>query len=67
MVSGIHPIIQDTKADFSGLAKSGQVDGEYDDVSQPMSHFHSLFYDLFTVRDTFTPRVIHFADIISPI
>ncbi|KAF8537593.1 Reticulon-domain-containing protein [Trichophaea hybrida] len=48
MVSGSHPIIQDTKADFTGLAKSGQADGEYDDATQPMSQFHNLFYDLFT-------------------
>jgi hypothetical protein len=47
-VNGSHPIIQDTKADFKGLASSGQTEGGYDDALQPVSHFHSLFYDLFT-------------------
>jgi len=46
IVNGSHPIIQDTKSDFKGLAESGR--GEYQDNQQPMSHFHSLFYDLFT-------------------
>ncbi|KAI5848932.1 Reticulon-domain-containing protein [Tricharina praecox] len=49
IVNGSHPVIQDTKSDFKGLAGSGR--GDYQDgqqQQQPMSHFHSLFYDLFT-------------------
>jgi len=52
ILPGSHPIIQDTKSDFKGLAGSGR--GEYQDNQQPMSHFHSLFYDLFTVRVLFS-------------
>jgi hypothetical protein len=48
IAAGTHPIIQNTKADFKGLASS--VNGrQVDDNGQPISHFHSLFYDLFTV------------------
>jgi hypothetical protein len=42
-------VIQDTKADFKGIAGSGLNGTETDDDEQPLSHFHSLFYDLFTV------------------
>lgn len=55
MSPGSHPVIQDTKSDFKGLAGSGR--GDYQDgqqQQQPMSHFHSLFYDLFTVRVLFS-------------
>jgi len=44
--NGNHPIVQDTKNDFSGLANSSSATDVDDD--QPVSGFHSLFYDLFT-------------------
>lgn len=47
IVNGTHPVIQDTKKDFQGLASSTQAP-DIDDDGQPLSHFHSLFYDLFT-------------------
>lgn len=48
IVNGTHPIILDTKHDFQGLASSAQTGRDVDDNGQPLSHFHSLFYDLFT-------------------
>jgi hypothetical protein len=47
IVNGTYPVIQDTKKDFQGLATSAQA-SEVDEDGQPLSHFHSLFYDLFT-------------------
>jgi len=46
--NGTHPIIQDTKADFKGIANSASQPVDPEDSEQPLSHFHSLFYDLFT-------------------
>jgi len=45
IVNGTHPQIQHTKNDFNGLANSRP-----DDSDEPLTHFHSFFYDLFTWR-----------------
>lgn len=40
--------MQDTKADFKGLANSAKREN-LGENGQPLSHFHSVFYDMFTV------------------
>jgi len=49
IVNGSHPTIQNTKADFSGLANStSSQSSDATDSDQPLTHYHSFFYDLFT-------------------
>ncbi|KAI5821210.1 Reticulon-domain-containing protein [Pyronema omphalodes] len=48
VLNGTHPIIQETKADFRGLANSTHINGDYADATQPVSQFHNVFYNLFT-------------------
>ncbi|TGZ78158.1 hypothetical protein EX30DRAFT_343539 [Ascodesmis nigricans] len=47
VLNGTHPVMQDTKADIKGLANSAQYK-KVDENGQPLSHFHSVFYDMFT-------------------
>ncbi|CAZ83119.1 unnamed protein product [Tuber melanosporum] len=49
IINGSHPTIQNAKADFSGLANStSSQDSDTTDSDQPLTHYHSFFYDLFT-------------------
>jgi len=48
IINGSHPTIQNTKADFSGLVNSGSQERDSSDADQPLTHYHSFFYDLFT-------------------
>ncbi|PWW74571.1 hypothetical protein C7212DRAFT_209511, partial [Tuber magnatum] len=47
--AGSHPTIQNAKADVSGLSNSASSqDSDTADSDQPLTHYHSFFYDLFT-------------------
>jgi len=61
-VNGNHPVINDTKNDFSNLANSSQA-GIDDD--QPVSGFHSLFYDLFTWKFPRATGAVFFSTVLS--
>ncbi|KAH0605877.1 uncharacterized protein H6S33_004334 [Morchella sextelata] len=47
VLNGTNTVIQKTKADFQGLANSASVENDYEG-DQPLTHYHSFFFDLFT-------------------